>query len=578
MTARTTKRLGLVLFAVAGAAGGPGAAPPAEADTTVRHLQPVSEKNPFTSGCGLKVDPPFNQADFRPTDTATEPHMAANPRNPKNIVAAWIQDFSTTHVVAATRDGGATWTRVIAPRIGECNGGAYEAPYDPYLSYAPDGTLYMAAMAGGTEPPATGPTNAIIVSRSDDGGFTWQEPTVAEPSMAYNDRPAVQADPRDKKRVIVGWALRDGPFGANTVGLRLSTSPDRGATWSPITDVYTPSPFTLITGSAMTALADGSIVWTWGELDVAVGFFARAAPRLMRSMRSTDGGRTWSAPVTIGEQSREREPVNPDTEQSTPSDNAPSIGALPGGGLVAGWSDIDDEGRGRIFVARSRDGATWSKPEVVIHAPAAVSLGTAAVDGAGRVGLLWIDMRTDRRGDDPWTADVRGAIIDTDGKMDQFIIDGPWDLTTAWDDPRYPPTQQRPLFLGDYQGLAGLREGFAAAFPQAQPKAKVGLSQIFTAVFGPARRLSVRASVMPQAGEGGELRLRVIAKVRSTGGGFTRPAMGALVRADRARAVADAAGRAVLTVKRPRAGRLTVRASLDGETPARTRVRLRRAR
>jgi hypothetical protein len=294
----------------------------------------------------------------------------------------------------------------------------------------------------------------------------------------------------------------------------------------------------------------------------------------MRAMRSTDGGRTWSAPVTIGEQSRDREPVNPDTGQGTSDAIAPSPGALPGGGLVAGWSDIDAEGRGRIWLARSRDGARWDPAKVAVHAPAAVSLGSAAADGQGRVGLLWIDMRRDQRGDEPWTADVRGAVVEPDGRVDEFLVDGPFDLTTAWDDPRYPPTQQRPFFLGDYQGLVGLREGFAAAFPQARPKATVGLSQIFTAVFGPPRRLSVRAAAAPRPGG----RLRIAVRVLSTGGGFTRPAAGASVRVGRVMALADAAGRAVLVLARPRAGRLTARVTLAGEAPARARIRARPAR
>jgi hypothetical protein len=38
------------------------------------------------------------------------------------------------------------------------------------------------------------------------------------------------------------------------------------------------------------------------------------------------------------------------------------------------------------------------------------------------------------------------------------------------------------LFVGDYQGLDGLPNGFAAAFAEAKPAARIGPSDVFVAL------------------------------------------------------------------------------------------------
>ena len=103
-------------------------------------------------------------------NSEVEPSIAVNPANPDNMIAAWQQDrWSNGGArgpgVAYSFDGGGTWMRTSAP-MSRCSGGtganAFERASDPWVTFAPDGTAYQAALAFNNVQSAD---NAIIVSR-----------------------------------------------------------------------------------------------------------------------------------------------------------------------------------------------------------------------------------------------------------------------------------------------------------------------------------------------------------------------------------------------------------------------------
>ena len=97
-----------------------------------------------------------------------------------------------------------------------------------------------------------------------------------------------------------------------------------------------------------------------------------------------------------------------------------------------------------------------------------------------RVGVTWYDLRNDRPGDTALTADAWFASSrDRGATWRQKHVAGPTDLRTA------PLPAHRLQRLGEYQGLAGLRRGFAAAFTLASPQAQNGPTDIFFARIGP---------------------------------------------------------------------------------------------
>jgi hypothetical protein len=98
----------------------------------------------------------------------------------------------------------------------------------------------------------------------------------------------------------------------------------------------------------------------------------------LRFVRSTDRGRTWSAPVT----------VNDGTEFG--SHNFHALTAAPDGSLYATWLDAR-QGRSGVWMSRSADGGrSWEKNRPIYTEPTCPCCRTAvAVGGDGAVYVAW---------------------------------------------------------------------------------------------------------------------------------------------------------------------------------------------
>ena len=76
----------------------------------------LSGASPFLGPCGAIVT--------AQRDADVEPSIAVDPRAPRWIVAAWMQDDGRSNLIMASRDGGRMWTRVFVPGLTDCTGGA----------------------------------------------------------------------------------------------------------------------------------------------------------------------------------------------------------------------------------------------------------------------------------------------------------------------------------------------------------------------------------------------------------------------------------------------------------------------
>src|SRR5438093_8497358 len=138
-----------------------------------------------------------------------EPWVDVNPTNPNNIVAFWQQDRwsdggSRGLVAGVSMNGGTSWTSVAVPGITQCSGGSLPRATDPWLSFAPDGAVHQISLALDIDPPANRPggngRNALLVSRSTNGGLTWTAPITLiedENPRFLNDKQSITADPTD---------------------------------------------------------------------------------------------------------------------------------------------------------------------------------------------------------------------------------------------------------------------------------------------------------------------------------------------------------------------------------------------
>jgi hypothetical protein len=437
----------------------------------VRNVQAISGPSPFAAGCpGALLD------DMNITGHELEPMITVNPARPRNIIAAWKQDVgpdsTRSDLVASSQNGGRTWTRTTIPGLSVCTGGTADAASDPWLSASGDGTVYFGGLAAdiSTAPPTT----AVVASHSGDGGRTWASVATVAPPLQGNDTDAITGSPTLDGHAYMVWANFINGQLPRTNTLEFSRTTDGGATWSPPVLVDQPSPFASDRAPRLLVLPDGTLLALFLRIDEELGFGAHYASR------SLDEGRTWLPPVQAGPRIGPPLPVFIHPEFELPQPHFPSAAVAPDGTAYVAFENNSSATSGGIGVARSRDGGrTWSSSTLRLSAYAFEP--AIAVNKHGTVGLMWYDLRNDRPGDAALTADVWFAHShNRGGSWRQTHVAGPTDLRTA------------PLpahnYVGEYQGLAGLRRGFAADFTLAAPQAQNGPTDIFFARIRPGDR------------------------------------------------------------------------------------------
>ncbi len=172
--------------------------------------------DPFTVGPGQHA-------------TEVEPHTFAYG---STIVSAFqtgrIAPGGATDIGWATStDSGATWTHGFLPGITTGEGsGPYSAVSDPAVAYDAAHNVWMI----NSLPIASFQTPAVIVSRSTDGGLTWQNPVSIDPTASSSDKNWIVCDNSKTSKYYgncyVEW---DNPFTGD--GVLMSTSSDGGLTW-----------------------------------------------------------------------------------------------------------------------------------------------------------------------------------------------------------------------------------------------------------------------------------------------------------------------------------------------------------
>lgn len=214
--------------------------------------------------------------------------------------------------------------------------------------------------------------------------------SAAQPSdMSAQNSPTVQADPRDPSKLAVVNRI-DLP----SPSCALHVSFDGGASWSQ-TAVPPPAGPAAIAcfGPDLAYGADGTLYvafTSFATVPQSPGLEASTAPEAQWLIRSTDGGRTLSAPTRIG---------GPLAFQIRISTDPVRPGRLyvawVQGSALSGWGFEHDENP--IVLARSDDfGATWAAP-VTVSPPSRrrVVAPSLAVDRAGAPLIAYLDVGDD---------------------------------------------------------------------------------------------------------------------------------------------------------------------------------------
>ncbi len=217
--------------------------------------------------------------------TEVEPHMISN----GNTLVAAFQvgripgnvGGSTDIGWATSTDGGATWTHRSLPGLTTGEGsGLYDTASDPAVAYdAKHDTWMIASLPIGPGAPA------VALSRSVDGGLTWQNPESVDPTAISSDKNWIVCDSWSQSPYY-GNCYIEWDDTSNGNQILMSTSSDGGVSWS----------IAVPTMNGATGIGGQPLVQPSGTVIVPI---ASGDERVIESFHSNDGGISWSAPIRI---------------------------------------------------------------------------------------------------------------------------------------------------------------------------------------------------------------------------------------------------------------------------------------
>ena len=313
--------------------------------------------------------------------------------NGANILVGFNDGDLRGQAVAFSRDSGATWSGGRLPSFPGVIGNAG----DPALAVAPGGRIFHAYLAAN----AVG-FIAIALAYSDDGGATWNGPVNASASLgglsSSLDKPWMTVDN------IAGSPFRGNIYvtctrfvasGQDSISFMRST--DGGKTFSQALALST------IGASEVAAFQDlqGSFIAIGPNGEVYVSWYDTRVDGI-RIARSTDGGATFSSPVTalssIGFGSSYYVPGTFDVaafgQVAVDTSSGPNRGAVYVTTNVLSFPGYDLD----VKLAHSGDGGiTWDAPVRVNNDTTFTSQFQPAIAVAanGNVGVAFYDRRND---------------------------------------------------------------------------------------------------------------------------------------------------------------------------------------
>lgn len=469
------------------AAGAPMA--PSSADVQLGPLVAASGRSPFAD---CTRDRPRQQVGRPFGNAEVESWLAVDPTR-WSVVIGFQQDRwsegggARGNAGAISGDAGRTWVSTIPPKVTKCTGGPFDRASDPWVEFAPDGTAFFMALAFDQDlPDGSGyGRSAMVVSRSTNGGRTWQEPVLlidTRDPRTYNDKNSLTTDPHDAHRAYAVW-LRWTDFVSPTpaTSFRSETffarTTDGGLTWEPARSIYTAPQESYTVGDQIVVLPDG------GLLDIFTEVAADGSARIA-TLRGRDHGRFFERHATYIHQADYLGVYTPDRERyvrdgSTLLDVASDRG---GRRIFLVWQDSRFRGVDEVAFSQSLDeGRSWSAPIRIDRTPEAANLlreqafvPSIAVTGDGSLVVTHYDFRFDRDG--PFEATDHWALICRAGRdcsrrsswgEEQRLTDRSFDALLAPD--------SGGLFLGDYTGLAarGRRVWSSFAIPVGQDRTDI---------------------------------------------------------------------------------------------------------
>lgn len=470
------------------------------AQAAVRGPFRASGPTPFRAGCNGTPQSGTNYL-----NAEVEPYLAASPTRRGTLVGVWQQDRWSSGganglIARRSTDGGRTWENTVNPPFSRCvggnarNGGDYERASDPWVTFAPNGDAYFISLSFND----SNPTNAVLVSKSRDGGHQWGPiRTVIRDTdpRAFNDKESITADPTDPNRVYAVWDRAFVPDLTRPDSFEptyFARTTNGAANFEPAHAIFDPGLNNGTIDNIISVLPDGTLI---DSFDLFFGNDANVA-----LIRSTDHGVTWDAEPTIVDQLGTIGVVDPRTgDPVRTGDILPTITTDPRPGhqnAYAVWQDARFSGgqADQIAFSRSRDGGrTWS-PAVRISPPGDVQAFTPSitVNSDGEIAVGYYDF-TFTTADSPALATDHWVVRSGDGGRTfghrERVTRQSFDMRTA---PR-----AGGFFVGDYEGLAATDGAFASLFVGTNSGDLANRTDAFVGrVFGPVPGASADSTVL----------------------------------------------------------------------------------
>ena len=354
---------------------------------------------------------------------------------------------------ATSTDGGQTWTHGFLPGTTANTGGPYGQVSDASVAYDPKDNVWMTSYLG----VSNSGTVDVELSRSTDGGLTWDNPVSVAATGTFYDKNWTVCDTHSASP-FYGQCYTEYDDANAGDAEHIRTSTDGGQTWGA----------EMSPADGPSGLGGQPVVQPNGTVIVP---FSSASSNAERAFVSTNGGTSWGSSVQIATVSHhtvaglESDSAARDTLRESP---LPSAEIDAAGKVYVTWSDCRFRSScpsNDIILSTSTNGTTWSTPfRVPIdavtstddHFTPGIGVDPSSSGTTARIGLTYYYYPQANCTDTTCQLDA-GYTSSTDGGTTWTAptqLAGP--MTLAW----LPNTTQGRMF-GDYISTSVLAGGNA---------------------------------------------------------------------------------------------------------------------